>query len=162
MKKISYKNAWLAVCALALFGFAGCAGNKAPAGAGTASVAPAATVSDTEFAKAQFASLTEGEATAENALDWENFKSSGVDVGKIYAGMKSEPEKAAFRKSFVEGFSKSFKSSGATAGDVSNWRVESESPAQTTVIGDATSGKKIVITVVKNGGEQKMSAMEIR
>ena len=46
-----------------------------------------------------------------------------MNVGEIYAKMPDETQKAAFRGSFIEGFSRSFKQSGANANDVSNWRV---------------------------------------
>ena len=159
MKQKISKNLLLAVCALALIGVTGC-GNKTAAG--TASSVPANGLSDTEFAKTNFTSLTEGETSVESAIDWDNFQSSGINVGEIYAKMPDETQKSAFRKSFIESFSKSFKGSGAKASDVSNWRVETESPAQSVILGTATSGKTIAITINKNGGAQKMSQLEIR
>lgn len=160
MKHTFPKNYLLAIGALTLIGFGGCAGNQTPTGA-TGAV-PANKTSDVDFAKTNFTALTEGDTTMQTALDWDNFKSSGINVGEIYAKMPDETQKSAFRESFIAGFSKSFKDSGARASDVSNWRVETESPAQTVVIGTAASGKTIAITVGKSAGERKMSALEIR
>lgn len=163
MKHTISKNYLLAVGALALLGFAGCAGNQTPESAAVAtSAVPASAVSDVDFAKTNFTALTEGDTSAQTSLDWDNFKSSGINIGEIYAKMPDETQKAAFRKSFIESFSKSFKDSGARASDVSNWRIETEAPTQTIVLGTSTSGKTIAITVNKNGAQQKISAMEIR
>ncbi len=166
MKHNIFNKSALAICGLALIGFAGCASKPTPASAtdatGATSAAPAKTISAVEFAKTNFTALTEGDTSVQSALDWDNFKSAGVNVGEIYAKMPNETEKAAFRQSFIESFSKSFKSSGARASDVSNWRIETETPTQTVVIGSATSGKTIAVTLSKTGGEQKMTALEIR
>ena len=148
--------------ALALMSVAGC-GNKTSTGAANGSVAaPAASLSDVEFAKTKFTAFTEGDTTVETAIDWNKFQTSGIKVGEIYAKMPDEAQKSAFRKSFITSFSNSFKSSGAKASDVSNWRVEKETPAQTTVLGTAATGKTISLNVSKNGGTQKITAIEVR
>lgn len=160
MKHKISKNSLLVVGCLALVGLAGCGGNKVQSG--EAGALPANPVSDIEFAKANFVSLTEGESAVESSLDWDNFQSSGVNVGEIYAKMPDETQKAAFRASFIQGFSKSFKDTGAQASDVSNWRVESETPDKTVVVGTIANGKTIAVTVSKSGGAQKMSRLEVR
>ena len=149
-----------AVCAVALIGVTGC-GNKTPASATNGAVAPAS-ISDVEFAKTNFTALTEGDTAIESAIDWNTFQTSGIKVGEIYAKMPDENQKSAFRKSFITSFSNSFKSSGAKAGDVKNWRVEKETPAQTTVIGNVAAGKNISVTLSKSGGQQKITALEVK
>ena len=163
MRHTIFKNYWLAIGALALIVSVGCASNKTPESAtGTTSAVPANTTSAVDFAKTNFTALTKGDKSVQMAIDWDNFKSSGIHIGELYAKMPDETQKSAFRKSFIESFSKSFKDSGTRASDVSNWRVETETPTQTVVIRTAKSGKTIAITVSKSGGQQKMSGLEIR
>ena len=153
------KNLWLAIGCLCLMTTVGCGNKTSPSGQASA---PANAVSTTDFAKTNFTALTEGETSVESSLDWDNFQSSGTNVGEIYAKMPDETQKSAFRKSFIEGFSKSFKGTGAQASDVSNWRVESETPEKAVVLGTIGNGKTIEVTVSKSGGAQKISRLEVR
>ena len=130
---------------------------------GVASLLPSCSgsSSDLEFAKSSFQALCRGDKSAADAIDFEMFSSSGVNVGQMYL-LLPESERKGFRDSFVAQFAASFQSVGGSSDQLTNWRVESEDSARTVVACDAPSGKEFAITVSKRDGHQKISSLTVR
>ena len=159
---------WLAVLCCA---FAGCAaknqnGNNAAKGAtgagnnaGTASPAPAK--SDVEFARQAVEGLLNGDAAAADAFDWETLIVPGADVGSEYQELPDDENREGFQQGFIEKFSESFKASGASIGDLKNWREQEKQGETTTVAVDTKTGKTMRVFVVRRDGQQQVSELAI-
>jgi hypothetical protein len=116
--------------------------------------------SDVGFAKTLLFSMVNGSAV-ESAIDWETFKTDEQDIGAVYKALPNDTEKASFRKEFLSGFARSTPNIKANPGGISNWRVKSESPAETVVAADMNGGAVMLLTVSKRDGKQQLSAMRI-
>lgn len=118
--------------------------------------------SDVDFAKEAFRLMAEGDAAASDVIDWEHLSVAGVDAGATYRAMSNETARENFRQSFLRSYSSSFKASGGSVDAATNWREESKDSSKTVVIADGTNGKKLLITVVRADGEQKVSAIDLK
>ena len=117
---------------------------------------------DVDFAKEAFKLLSDGDMAAADMVDWENLNVAGMNAGASYKPLSSESAREGFRKSFIEGYSRSFKSSGGNADVLGNWREQSKNGSQTVVAADAPNGNSILITVSHPDGEQKVSALALK
>lgn len=116
--------------------------------------------SDLEWAQTAFKAMANGDASAEQHIDWDRFQSVGVNVGTQYAALPDETQKAAFRKSFLASFSSSFRATGASADSLSNWRVQSQDASQTIVAADTLKKTVFLITISHPGGTRKVTALD--
>jgi hypothetical protein len=158
---------WLAVVCCA---FSGCAGrnrngNNAATGASgagnNAGTASAPAKADVEFAREAVEGLLNGDAAAADAFDWENLKVPGADVGSEYRELPDEENREGLEQGFIEKFSESFKASGASVGDLKNWR-EQEKQGETSIIAvDTATGKTMRVFVVRRDGRQQVSELAI-
>ena len=144
----------LCICGLL---FTGC--NKGTKQSTTAGGPPK---SDVDFAKETLQLLADGSDEAADRIDWENFKTMGLDVGEQYKKADSESVRDNFRKSFIRGFSNSFKSSGGNISTATGWREQSKDASSTVVALDAPNGKTLLITVTHPDGQQKVSALDAK
>lgn len=119
-------------------------------------------VSDVDFAKQTLQLLIDGSDDAADMIDWENFKTMGLDVGEQYKKADSDSARDNFRKSFIKGFSNSFKSSGGNASMVTNWREQSKEASTTVVAADGPNRKSLLLTVTHPDGQQKVSALDAK
>lgn len=151
---------------------AGCAarnenGNsKAATGAGgaanNASVTPAAPAkTDVVFAREAVEGLLGGDASVADHFDWENLKVPGADAGNAYRELPDDENREGFREGFIEKFSESFKASGASVGDLKNWREQSKQGETTIVAVDTVTGKTMRVFVVRRDGRQQVSELAI-
>jgi hypothetical protein len=115
---------------------------------------------DVRFAKTTFFSMVNGTAD-EAAIDWEIFRAMGDDLGPEYRALATDAEKAAARKSFLLGFAGSTPNIKAHPERITNWRVKSETPSETVVAADMQQNARLVLTVSKRDGKQRLSAMQI-
>ena len=144
----------LCVCGLL---FTGCKGTKP-----STRTAGGPPVSDVDFAKQTLQLLIDGSDDAADMIDWENFKTMGLDVGEQYKKADSDSARDNFRKSFIKGFSNSFKSSGGNASMVTNWREQSKEASTTVVAADGPNRKSLLLTVTHPDGQQKVSALDAK
>lgn len=93
-------------------------------------------------------------------IDWETFKTFGEDVGSKYWYMPGESGKAAFRQSFIAGYSAAFREKGETMEGLSNWRVQSKEESRTVVTADYSPSLTLVFTVLLKDGRQKLSEVD--
>ena len=160
---------WLAVICCAL---AGCAakdqnGNqKASAttsGSGTTSTAPAAVAAKTDavFAKEAVEGLLNGDTSVASAFDWENLIVPGADAGSAYRELPDDENREGFREGFIKKFSESFKASGASVGDLKNWREQGKDGEETVVAVDTKTGKTMRVYVVRRNGRQQVSELDV-
>jgi hypothetical protein len=120
-------------------------------------------VNDIEFAREVFTLLQDGDMAAEDMLDWEHLNMSGVaDVGSMYRQINGEDARARFRTGFINGYSSSFKKSGASVASLSNWREQSRDATNTQVAADGPGGKLFLMTVTHIDGQQKVSAFDLK
>ena len=119
-----------------------------------------------DFARGWFLSISSGDSSAEELIDWESFIALGYPVGMDYLAMPNEEEKALYRTGFVSQYAANFQKSGGSADAFTDWTVEFDDSARTVVSATPPSGvgygyKKLTITVSKRDGGQKISAMAV-
>jgi hypothetical protein len=139
-------------------GGAGHTGSAAGSG-NNAATKPAKT--DIVFAREAVEGLLNGDAGVADAFDWENLIVPGADAGEAYSEMPDDEERKAFQQGFIEKFSASFKRSGASVGDLKNWREEAREGERTVVAVDTTTGKTMRVFVVRREGRQSVSELSI-
>lgn len=118
--------------------------------------------SDVDFAREVFRLLAEGDESAAEMIDWEHLSMAGLDVGANYRSLSGDAARANFQKSFIKGYSNSFKASGGTPDAGSNWREQSKDSTQTVVAADGPTGKVLLMTIVHPDGQQKLSVLDTR
>jgi hypothetical protein len=134
-------------------------GSSAGNNAGTAADAPAKT--DAVFAREAVEGLLNGDQSVAGAFDWENLKVPGADAGSAYQELPDDENREGFREGFIRKFSESFKASGASAGDLKNWREQSKEGDATVVAVDTKTGKTMRVYVVRRNGRQQVSELAI-
>lgn len=137
------------------FAFVNCKSNKKPARTGPVR-------SDVDFAREVFKLMAEGDIAAAEMIDWEQLNVAGVDAGATYRVLGSDAAKENFRKSFLKGYSTSFKNSGGNADNVTNWREQSKDASKTIVAASGPNEGMLLITVTHTDGQQYVSALEIK
>ncbi|MFD2257028.1 hypothetical protein ACFSSA_10090 [Luteolibacter algae] len=115
---------------------------------------------DVTFAKQTFESLARGNTSVADDIDWETFTSLGVPVGQRYVTFKNDAERADFTNSFITQFSSSFRESGGSADNFTNWKVDSHDETHTKVTADS-SGGILKLTVSERDGKERLSAIEV-
>lgn len=118
--------------------------------------------SDVDFARDVFRMMAEGDMAVEEMIDWEHLSVAGMETGSTYKALNSEASRENYRKSFIKGYSSSFKSSGGSVDVLSNWREQSKDSSRTIVAADWPEGKSLLVTVSHADGQQSVSALEIR
>lgn len=117
---------------------------------------------DVAFAKDAVEGLLEGDASVADAFDWENLKVPGADAGEAYKDLPDEENRVEFQRGFIEKFSESFKASGASVNDLTNWREQSKEGETTIVAVDTVTGKTMRVFVVRRDGRQQVSELSIK
>jgi hypothetical protein len=133
---------------------AGAQGNKA------AATKPAK--DDVAFAKDAVEGLLGGDTSVADAFDWENLKVPGADAGAAYQDLPDDENRVEFQRRFIQKFSESFKASGATVSDLTNWREQSKEGETTIVAVDTRTGKTMRVFVVHRDGRQQVSELSIK
>jgi hypothetical protein len=117
---------------------------------------------DPEFAKEVFNLLAQGDNAAADMIDWEHLSMTGIDAGALYRVIKDESARENFRKSFIDGYSNSFKKTGGSPAVLTNWREQSKDGTNTMVAADGPNGKVLMMTVAHIDGQQKVSSLDIK
>ncbi len=115
---------------------------------------------DVGFAKSTFESLVRGDSGAEAVIDWETFSSLGTNVGARYIALETDEERAKFRHNFVTQFSASFRDSGGSLQDFTNWRATASDEVHTNVTADSPNGL-LRLTVSERDLQERLSAIDI-
>jgi hypothetical protein len=158
---------WLAAICCALAGCAaknGNGNNRAASGGNDAGGNAPANVpakADAVFAREAVEGLLNGDVSVAEAFDWENLKVPGAEVGSEYRELPDEENREGFRQGFIEKFSESFKASGASVGDLKNWREQAKQGETTVVAVDTVTGKTMQVFVVRRDGRQQVSELAI-
>jgi hypothetical protein len=119
-------------------------------------------LNDTEYAKKVFQLLADGDEAVKVMIDWEHLKMLGVDIGALYTKTSGDEARDKEVTEFIRGYSKSFKSKGATADSVSNWHEQSRDASNTVVAADNSRGQQLLMTVTHINGQQKVSVLELK
>ncbi len=133
----------------------GCKGGQKPARTGPAK-------SDVDFARDVFKMMADGDLAAADMIDWEHLNVAGMDAGASYRALSGDAGRENFRKSFINGYSTSFKSSGGNADAVTNWREQSKEGDKTIVAATGPNPGTLLITVTHTDGLQYVSALELK
>lgn len=158
---------WLAAICCTLAAACGGAKNQngkttGASGAGSndaASSAPAET--DVVFAREVVEDLLGGDQSVAEALDWENLKVLGADAGRAYRELPNDENREDVREGFIEEFSESFKASGASVGELKNWREQGKEGDATVVAVDTATGQIMRVFVVRRNGRQLVSELAV-
>jgi hypothetical protein len=118
--------------------------------------------SDVDFAREVFNLMAEGNIAAAEMIDWEHLNVAGMDAGATYRVLGSDAAKENFRKSFINGYSTSFKSSGGNVDAVKSWREQSKDSSKTIVAANGPNAGTLLITITYIDGQQYVSALELK
>jgi hypothetical protein len=120
----------------------------------------AAMDSDVQLARRIFKGMVSGSRRVQSLIDWEKLQAIGVDVGKSYSEVKSEKDRADYRKAFLFNLSFSFKSGGGKTSNFFNWREENKGADHTVVAADTGgAGRVILFTITHTNGKRKLTAI---
>ncbi|MDQ1591234.1 MAG: mycoredoxin [Pyrinomonadaceae bacterium] len=140
---------------------AGGANSGSSSGGGGGVAGKTTAKADVVFAREAVEGLLGGDASVASAFDWENLKVPGANVGESYVELPDDEIRDEFHKDFIEKFSASFKRSGASVGDLKNWREAGREGERTAVAVDTTTGKTMRVFVVRRDGRQLVSELSI-
>jgi len=115
---------------------------------------------DVTFAKNTFESLVKGDSAVSTKIDWATFTSLGNNIGAAYSALPTSVDKEKFTTLFITQFATSFRESGGTINDFSNWRVTAHDATKTDVAADSPKGA-LLITVSERDGVERVSAINI-
>ena len=115
---------------------------------------------DVVFAKSAFEALAKGDSNASEMIDWPVFTSLGDNVGATYSAFSTELEKQKFVTGFITQFATSFRESGGSLENFTNWRVTFHDPQKTEVAADSPSGALVMVVAERNDVE-KVASMNI-
>jgi hypothetical protein len=113
-----------------------------------------ATAGDVTFARTTFESLARGDSAVVEKIDWPVFTALGDNVGGNYTALASGVEKQNFANAFVTQFASSFRQSGGTIENFTNWRVSMHDQLRTEVAADSPNGVLTVIVSERDGVER--------
>lgn len=119
-----------------------------------------ATVGDVTFAKSTFESLARGDSSVAAKIDWPVFTATGQNIGAEYVETTSGVEKEKLVTGFITGFATSFRESGASVENFTNWRVSHHDKLRTEVAADSTNGV-LTIIVSQRDGVEKVSSINV-
>lgn len=115
---------------------------------------------DVTFARSTFESLARGDSAVIDKIDWPVLTSLGTNVGASYVAMPSGVEQEKFTTAFVTQFATTFRESGGSVEDFSNWRVSSRDSRKTEVAADSANGVLTVI-VSERDHKERVSSINI-
>lgn len=118
------------------------------------------TAGDVTFARTTFESLARGDTTVADKIDWPVFTSLGSNLGATYSSLTTQIEKEKFITGFITQFSTSFRESGGSIENFSNWRVSFHDAIKTEVAADSPNGV-LTITVSVRDNIERVSSINI-
>lgn len=116
-----------------------------------------ATTGDVTFARNTFEALTRGESDVATKIDWPVFTSLGNNLGATYLALPTEVDKQKFITGFITQFATSFRESGGTVENFTNWRVVFHDKQKTEVAADSPKGTLTVIVAERDDQERVSS-----
>lgn len=119
-----------------------------------------ATVGDVSFARSTFESLARGDSAVADKIDWPVFTSLGENLGAAYVAIASGVEKEKFVTGYITQFSISFRESGGSLENFTNWRVSFHDALKTEVAADSANGV-LTVTVSERDGVERVSSINI-
>ena len=117
-------------------------------------------LSDVSFARKTFEALARGESSVADKIDWPAFTSLGENLGPTYSGLSTEVDKEKFTTGFITQFATSFRQSGGTVANFTNWRVTLHDAMKTEVSADSPNGV-LTILVGEREGVERVSSLNI-
>jgi hypothetical protein len=115
------------------------------------------TAGDVTFARTTFESLARGDSSVADNIDWPVLTSLGQNLGAAYSALPTAVEKEKFINGFITQFSTSFRESGGSIENFSNWRVTFHDAIKTEVAADSPNGILTVIVSVRDNVERVSS-----
>lgn len=115
---------------------------------------------DVTFARNTFTALAKGDTAVQDKIDWPTFTALGGNIGADYIKIPTETEKAQFRNEFVTGFATSFRQSGGSVDNFTNWRTTFHDSTRTEVAADSPNGI-LKLTVSERDSVERISAIDL-
>ncbi|MBX3741875.1 MAG: hypothetical protein KF712_12835 [Akkermansiaceae bacterium] len=119
-----------------------------------------AAAGDVSFARSAFVALAKGDTAAQNMIDWPTFTAPGENVAAKYNAIPTEAEKAQFRSEYVTGFATSFRQTGGSVDNFTNWTVSFHDSTRTEVTAQSPNGL-LKLTVSERNSAEKLSAIDV-
>jgi PBP1b-binding outer membrane lipoprotein LpoB len=119
-------------------------------------------LNDIDYAKKVFQLLADGDEAVKSMIDWEHLKMMNVDVGAMYTKTSGDDARDKNVTDFIKGYSTSFKKTGGSINNLSNWREQSRDATNTVVAADGQMGQHLFITVSHPNNQQKVSTFELK
>ncbi|WAC19387.1 hypothetical protein OVA24_19345 [Luteolibacter sp. SL250] len=115
---------------------------------------------DVSFARSAFVALAKGDTKAQDMIDWPVFTAPGENVAAKYNAIPTETEKAQFRGEYVTGFATSFRQTGGSVDNFTNWTVSFHDSTRTEVTAQSPNGL-LKLTVSERNSTEKLSAIDV-
>ena len=116
--------------------------------------------SDVAFCREVFRGLVEGKPSVQRRIDWEHLSALNVNVGATYTRLPNDQERADYRRTFIEHFSKGFRQVGGTTAGFRHWRVLARKDQKVVVAADYEAKQKTLLMSVPASGTRKLETIQ--
>lgn len=116
--------------------------------------------SDVTFCREVLTALAQGRPSVKPRIAWERLQAVGVDVGATYAQLPSDQDRAQYRQTFVESFSRGFQQSGGAVNGFRHWRVKERSNARVVIAVDYVEKGMTLLMTVPASGPKKLETIQ--
>ena len=115
---------------------------------------------DANFCRRAFYYLVKGRYAAQAMIDWEEFKSVGLDVGETYGKLPGDNEKELFKKGFINKFAAGFLQAEGAYKAFVNWRTYKKEKDFITVAVDYKKTNDVLLFTLAKGRRKKIQSIQ--
>lgn len=119
-------------------------------------------IAEIDFCRDVLTDLLHGDSSVVPRIDWEHFDALGVNVGRNYARLPDDQERAKYQKAFLSATALGFQVSRLTADAFINWRVHDRREGAVTVAADFPYRQRTLLFVLSATGQRRLEAMRWR
>ena len=114
-----------------------------------------------DVAKNTYESFYNGSRAADTTIDWRVVRINDDEVGRMYADMTTDYERAEFRKSQIARLRSICNMKGWNITNVREWKIKDRGVESAIVAADGPGGS-IVISMRKVGAQKRIEAIRIK
>ncbi len=115
---------------------------------------------DIAFARETFKSLARGDTKVADDIDWPTFTVLGNNLGAEYIALETEQQRTDFTHAFITQYAASFRDSGGSVSNYTNWRKDFIDTTRTEILADSPKGT-LKVTVTIRDGIERVSALSL-